>query len=120
MFLRSSPKAAAVAAALLYALPLLAQTSDDISFQRTFLLRNISGTSFNAGDAPHHPHIVTRGDWTTFWGGALFAEYSIETGPKVQRNELFSTNWIAGGAQHSLGSRGLVLFRGRASLEPLT
>lgn len=113
-------RAAAVAAALLYALPIFAQTSDDISFQRTFLLRNISGTSFNAGDAPHHPHIVARGDWTTFWGGAVFAESSTETGPNVQRNELFSTNWIAGGAQHALGSRGLVLFRGRASLEPLT
>ncbi|GAC1430269.1 MAG: hypothetical protein NVSMB68_02590 [Thermoanaerobaculia bacterium] len=57
----------------LAAAPLFAQTSDDISFQRTFLLRNISGTSFNAGDAPHHPHITTRGPWTTFWDGALFA-----------------------------------------------
>ncbi|HEX7419946.1 MAG TPA: hypothetical protein VF505_08660 [Thermoanaerobaculia bacterium] len=113
-------KSGGFAAALLYVLPLFGQSSDDISFQRTFLLRNISGTSFNAGDAPHHPHMVTRGDWTTFWGGALFAEYSTETGPKVQRNELFSTNWIAGAAQHSLGSRGLILFRGRASLEPLT
>jgi hypothetical protein len=105
---------------LFFALPLFGQSSDDISFQRTFLLRNISGTSFNAGETPYHPHIVTRGDWTTFWAGALFAEYSIETGPQQQRNELFSTNWIAGGAQRALGSRGLVLFRGRASLEPLT
>lgn len=106
--------------ALLIATPLAAQTSGDISFQRTFLLRNLSGTAFNPGDAPHHPHIVARGDWTTFWDGALFVEYSTETGPKVQRNEVFSTNWIAGGAQRPLGSRGLVLFRGRASLEPLT
>lgn len=113
-------KAAAVAAALLSALPLFGQSSDDISFQRTFLLRNISGTSFNAGETPHHPHMATRGGWTTFWGGALFAESSIETGPQKQRNELFSTNWIVAGAQRTLGSRGLVLFRGRASLEPLT
>ena len=105
---------------LFVALPLFGQTSDDISFQRTFLLRNISGTSFNAGEAPHHPHIATRGAWTTFWGGALFAEQSTETGPRVQRSEVFSTNWIAGGAQRSLGSRGIVLFRGRASLEPFT
>lgn len=120
MCLRSRLTRAAFAAALLYALPIFGQSSDDISFQRTFLLRNISGTSFNAGDAPHHPHMDTRGAWTTFWGGALFAESSTETGPKAQRNEFFSTNWIAAGAQHTLGSRGLVLVRGRASLEPFT
>ncbi len=106
--------------ALLISTPLYAQSSDDISFQRTVLLRNLSGTAFNPGDTPHHPHVVTRGEWTAFWDGALFVEYSTETGPKVQRNEVFSTNWIAGGAQRALGSRGLVLFRGRASLEPLT
>ncbi|HSP15130.1 MAG TPA: hypothetical protein VLV78_10285 [Thermoanaerobaculia bacterium] len=104
----------------LIALPLFGQTSDEITFQRTFLLRNISGTSFNPGAAPHHPHIVNRGPWTTFWDGALFASYSSESGPDQQRNEAFSTNWIAGGAQRTLGSRGLVLFRGRASLEPYT
>jgi hypothetical protein len=107
-------------AALLFSAPLFAQTSEDISFQRTFLLRNVSGTAFNPGDTPHHPHITGRGAWTTFWDGAVFLEESVETGPKVQRNEVFSTNWIAGGAQRTLGSRGLVLFRGRASLEPLT
>jgi hypothetical protein len=101
-------------------LPLFGQTSDEITFQRTFLLRNISGTSFNPGSAPHHPHIVNRGDWTSFWGGALFLNYSSESGPDVQRNEAFSLNWIAGGVQRNLGSRGLVLFRGRASLEPYT
>ena len=110
----------ALLALLFFALPAFAQSSDAISFQRTFLLRNISGTSFNAGATPFHPHMDTRGGWTTFWGGALFAEYSVETGPAVQRNELFSTNWLVGGAQHTLGSRGLVLFRGRASLEPFT
>lgn len=110
----------AFAITLFIAAPLFAQTSDQISFQRTFLLRNISGTAFNPGDTPHHPHIVSRGAWTTFWSGALFATYSSETGPAVQRAELFSTNWIAAGAQHALGSRGLVMFRGRASLEPLT
>lgn len=105
---------------VLLATPLFAQTSDEISFQRTFLLRNISGTSFNPGPAPYHPHIITRGTWTTFWGGALFATYSSETGPVKQRNEVFSTNWITAGAQHALGSRGLILFRGSASLEPYT
>jgi hypothetical protein len=105
---------------LLIALPLFGQTSDEITFQRTFLLRNISGTAFNPGEAPHHPHVVDRGPWTTFWDGALFVTYSSESGPDQQRNEAFSTNWIAGGAQRTLGSRGLVLFRGRASLEPWT
>ncbi len=105
---------------LLFALPLSGQTSDEITFQRTFLLRNISGTSFNPGPAPHHPHIVNRGEWTTFWGGALFLNYSSESGPDVQRNEAFSLNWITGGVQRNLGSRGLVMFRGRASLEPYT
>lgn len=105
---------------LLIASPLLAQTSDQISFQRTFLLRNISGTSWNVGPAPHHPHISDRGAWTTFFGGALFATYSSESGPADQRHEVFSTNWVAAAAQRSLGSRGLLLFRGRASLEPLT
>jgi hypothetical protein len=110
----------AFAVSLLIAAPLFAQTSDDISFQHTFLLRNVAGTAFNPGDTPHHPHIVQRNGWTTFWGGALFLEESTETGPKHQRNEVFSTNWIEAGAQHTLGSRGLVIFRGRASLEPLT
>src|SRR5712691_1409954 len=105
---------------LFIAVPLFAQTSEDISFQRTFLLRNISGTSFNAGDAPWHPHIVNRGAWTTFWGGAFSAVYANESGPATHRSEAFSTNWIAGGAQRALGSRGLVMFRGRASLEPFT
>ncbi len=105
---------------LLFALPLFGQTSDEITFQRTFLLRNISGTAFNPGPAPHHPHIVNRNGWTIFWGGALFMNYSSESGPDRQRNEAFSLNWVAGGAQRALGSRGLVMFRGRASLEPYT
>ncbi len=110
----------AVAALFLFAAPLLAQTSDDITFQRTFLLRNISGTAWNPGPAPHRPHIITRGAWTTFFSGAAFATFSSETGPAKQRNEVFSTNWLAAGAQRNVGSRGLVMFRGRASLEPLT
>jgi hypothetical protein len=105
---------------LIIALPLFGQTSDEITFQRTFLLRNISGTAFNPGEAPHHLHMVDREAWTTFWDGALFVTYSSESGPVQQRNEAFSTNWIAGGAQRTLGSRGLILFRGRASLEPYT
>ncbi len=105
---------------LLFATSLFAQTSDEITFQRTFLLRNVSGTAFNPGPAPWHPHIVNRGAWTTFWGGSAFATYASAAGPKNAPHEAFSTNWIGGGAQRSLGSRGLVLFRGRASAEPYT
>ena len=104
----------------LLAAPLAAQTSDQISFQNTFLLRNISGTAFNPGQAPHHANLFTRGAWRAFITGTAFATFSAETGPEEQRNEVFSTNWIAAGAQRSLGSRGLVLFRGRVSLEPMT
>ena len=110
----------AVAALFLFAAPLVAQTSDEITFQRTFLLRNISGTAFNPGPSPHHPHIVSRGTWTMFFSGAAFATFSSETGPTDQRNEIFSTNWLAAGAQRTFGNRGVVLFRGRVSLEPLT
>jgi hypothetical protein len=106
--------------AVLLASPLLAQTTDDISFQRTFLLRNVTGTVFNPGSTPHHPQMTDRGAWTTFFEGAAFGSYSSESGPEVQRNEGFSTNWFAAGAQRTLGRRGIVLFRARASLEPLT
>ena len=109
-----------VAAVFLFAGSALAQTSDEITFRRTFLLRNVTGTASNPGPAPHHPHLFERGPWTTFYEGAAFATYSYEVGPEEQRNEIFSTNWFAAGAQRSIGSRGLVLFRGRISLEPFT
>ncbi|HSP34756.1 MAG TPA: hypothetical protein VLU46_10615 [Thermoanaerobaculia bacterium] len=105
---------------LLVTTSLFAQTSDEITFQRTFLLRNVSGTAFNPGPAPWHPHIVNRGAWTTFWGGSVFATYASATGPKVAPSEFFSTNWFSAGAQRPLGSRALLVFRGRASLEPYT
>ena len=109
-----------VAALVIFASPLMAQTSEQISFQNTFLLRNISGTAFNPGPAPHHANLFTRGAWRAFLAGSAFATFSAETGPEQQRNEVFSTNWIAAGAQRNLGSRGLLLFRGRVSLEPMT
>lgn len=107
-----------VAALFLFASTALAQTSDEITFRRTFLLRNVTGTHANPGPTPHHPHLFERGAWTSFYEGSAFLTYSYEVGPEEQRNELFSTNWFAAGAQRTLGSRGLVLFRGRLSLEP--
>jgi hypothetical protein len=110
----------AVAALFLFAVSASAQTSDEITFRRTFLLKNVTGTHSNPGSAPHHPHLLERGAWTTFYEGAAFATYSYEVGPDEQRNEIFSTNWFAAGAQRTFGSRGLLLFRGRVSLEPFT
>ena len=110
----------AVSILLFVASPLLAQTSEQISFQRTFLLRNAAGTSFNPGSTPLHLVLGDRGAWTTFFGGSAFVTFSSETGPEDQRNEVFSTNWVMAGAQRALGSRGLLLVRGRASLEPFT
>ena len=76
---------------LLLFLPLaaLAQSSDDISFQRTFLLRNASGTAANPGPVPHHPHLVVNGDWSVYFEGAAFLTSVSETGPAVQEHDTF-------------------------------
>ncbi|MGZ4777905.1 MAG: hypothetical protein ACXV5L_01815 [Thermoanaerobaculia bacterium] len=113
-------KCAAVFLFFIATAPLIAQTSDEISFQRTFLLRNASGTASNPGPTPHHPHLVSSGNWTTFFEGSAFLTYVSETGPEHPQNKVFSTNWAAFGARRSLGTRGLVLFRARVSGEPLT
>ncbi|HEV7920220.1 MAG TPA: hypothetical protein VGR02_05460 [Thermoanaerobaculia bacterium] len=105
---------------LIVATPLAAQTSDVISFQRTFLLRNVSGTAFNPGDAPHHPILWTRGAWTTFVEGSVSVAQVSETGPVDPQNGTFSVNWFGAGAQRTLGRRGLVLVRARGSLESAT
>jgi hypothetical protein len=89
----------------------LAQASD-------LLLRNASGTAANPGLAPHH--VVTNGDWAGYIEGALFLTSVTQEGPRVKRNDTFSTNWLAAAAQRSIGSRGLVLFRVRGSAEPMT
>jgi hypothetical protein len=109
-----------VAALFLFSSGALAQTSEEISFGRTFLLRNAAGTAFNPGPIPRRALLYERGAWTTFLEATAFATYSSESGPEEQRNEAFSTNWLSAGAQRTLGSRGLVLFRGRLSLEPYT
>jgi hypothetical protein len=110
----------AVAFLLTAAASLNAQTSDDITFSRTFLLRNVSGTASNVGPVPHHAVIFTRGAWTSYAEGAAFLTNVSQTGPAKQQTDTFSTNWFAAGAQRTLGSRGLALFRVRGSLEPIT
>lgn len=94
---------------LLAATPALAQLDP---------LRNVSGTTPNPG---FDPWVTSGGEtWTFFHGLNAHLTYVSETGPEVQRNETFSTNWVTVGAQRTLGSRGFVLVRGRVSLEPFT
>lgn len=91
-----------------------------IAFAQTgdLLLRNASGTAANPGTSPHR--VFTSGDWAWYLEGAAFLTSVSEKGPAVQRHDTFSTNWLAAAAQRSIGSRGLVLFRVRASAEPMT
>ncbi len=107
---------------LLFFLPALAlaQTSEQITFQRTFLLRNVSGTAFNPGPNPHHVHLYAGDVWTSYVEGAAFLTHLTESGPAVRETANFSTNWIGMGSQRSLGARGLLLLRARGSFEPLT
>ncbi len=95
-------------ALFLFAIPVFAQVDP---------LRNVSGTTPALGPSPW----VTSGSggWTIFHGFNAHLTYVSETGPEEQRNETFSTNWIAIGAQRTFG-RGFLLVRGRASLEPYT
>lgn len=104
----------------LIALPASAQKLDEMSFEQSFLLRNAAGTAANPGPQPNHAVFFTNGAWTSFLDGDVHVTYVSESGPEVQRNEVFSTNWVTAGVQRTLGSRGLILLRGRASLEPYT
>ncbi len=66
------------------------------------------------------PRIIDRGSWSTFLDGAMFVTSVTETGPATTRNEVFSTNWLDTGAARNIGSRGVIAFRVKGSLEPLT
>lgn len=81
-------------------------------------LRNLSGTTVDPG-ADDLWVRSSAGNWTFFHGFDAHVTYVSETGPEEQRNEVFSTNWFAAGAQLELG-RGFVLARGRVSLETYT
>jgi len=102
------------------AAPLVAQNIDELSFEQSYLLRNASGTAANPGPLPHHGEMFTRGSWSGYFDGAAFATFVSESGPSDQRDEVFSTNWGTAAVQRNLGSRGLLLLRGRVSLEPFT
>ena len=64
--------------------------------------------------------VLAQDQWTTTTRYAVFATYATETGPPNVENKFFSTNWFEAGTRHTIGERGLVIFRGRASLEPFT
>jgi hypothetical protein len=84
-------------------------------------LLNVSGTTANpGGESLWVRSEPSAGGWTFFHGFDAHLTYVSETGPTVQRNELFSTNWFGAGLHKNLGSRGFVLVRGRVSLEPYT
>jgi hypothetical protein len=84
-------------------------------------LRNVSGTTSNpGGESLWVRSEPSAGGWTFFHGFDAHLTYVSETGPEVQRNEVFSTNWFGAGVHKTLGTRGFVLVRGRVSLEPFT
>lgn len=98
-------------ATVLVAAPSFAQTPDP--------LRNVSGTTANAGE--QRPWVVSdSGGWAFFYGLTAHVTHVNESGPAEPRNEVFSTNWFAAGLHRDLGENGFVLFRGRVSLEPFT
>lgn len=81
-------------------------------------LRNVSGTTSNAGEV--QPWVTaSAGGWTFFHGLTAHLTHVNESGPEEPRNEVFSTNWIAAGLHRDFG-RGFALVRGRVSLEPYT
>ncbi|MFL6244512.1 MAG: hypothetical protein ACJ74H_00690 [Thermoanaerobaculia bacterium] len=84
-------------------------------------LRNVSGTTSNpGGESLWVRSEPSASGWTFFHGFDAHVTYVSETGPEVQRNEVFSTNWFGAGVHKTLGTRGFVLVRGRVSLEPYT
>ena len=101
----------ALATALLLSTALSAQSLDP--------LRNITGTTANPGSTS--PWVLSQtGGWTFFHGFNAHVTYVNEVGPEEPRNEVFSTNWFAAGAQRTFGDRAFLLARGRVSLEPYT
>ena len=82
-------------------------------------LRNVSGTTSNAGET--QPWVTSgAGGWTFFHGLTAHVTQVNESGPEEPRREIFSTNWVAAGLHRDFGGRGFALVRGRVSLEPFT
>jgi len=77
-----------------------------------------SGTTVEPDSTPHDMLMVEKGDWQFMLHGVAFLNVLQQSGPRGG-DKVFSTNWLMGMAQHSLGPGKLVL-RGMISLEPAT
>src|SRR4051812_6756556 len=82
------------------------------------LMRQASGTSMNAAAAPMHMTMSQHGDWMLMLHGLAFVNQVVQSGPRGH-DKFFSTNWIMGMADRSLGG-GHLMLRTMLSLEPLT
>ena len=60
-----------------------------------------------------------QAQWRPFFEGALFVTQGSQTGPANPERQLFSTNYLAGGAERRIGEVTLIA-GGRLSLEPFT
>ena len=96
-------------------MPSMQMTNDATS---EFLMRQSSGTSMNPAAAPMHMTMTQRGDWMLMLHGLAFINQVVQSGPRGG-DKLFSTNWIMGMADRSLGG-GHLMLRSMLSLEPAT
>lgn len=82
-------------------------------------LRNVAGTSANPGPSSAWVRSAS-GAWSTAYALSGHLTWVTETGPDDGRSEVFSTNWLAMGAERVIGNRGFFLVRGRVSAEPFS
>lgn len=80
-----------------------------------------SGTSIEPSSTPVSMWMGTHGGWQLMLhGNAFVANTQQQADSPRNRDAFFSTNWIMPMAQHTLGSRGQIMFRTMLSLEPAT
>ena len=83
------------------------------------LMNLSSGTSMNPGGWPM-PMIMTHfGSWNTMFMGEAFMVDTQQSGPRGG-DQLYSTNWFMGSAEHRVGEKGAFQFVLMLSLEPAT
>ena len=63
--------------------------------------------------------VAAEAQWRPFFEGALFATHASQAGPQNPESRTFSTNWLAAGAERTVG-RATFLAGARISLEPMT
>jgi len=79
---------------------------------------SLSGTSIEPSSTPADMLMTTKGTWGLMLHGVAFLNAIQQNGPRGA-DKVFSTNWIMGMAQRSLGPGSLTL-RAMLSLEPAT